>query len=485
MPATNKNRGIPRLPVVLAISCLIFCAFVASIKVGSYLQSVDQKSKDLSKYQQLYKIMAGYNTPQKSLLLLANNAEIRTGGGFIGTVGLISSNKGKIVPDKLIGIYAIDTGDGCLNKVYQPPTYLLGIGPCTSIRDSSNSLSFPDNAKEAMYYYQQYTSVPVNNVVQFTPEVIVALLDKLGPVNLKDYNITVTKDNFRDNVQLEVETGRDKVLGKDPKSGILGELSNQLIARLLSKNIIELKSYSTLFQQLIDQKQIVIYSSNTQVEDIIKSIGAAGEVKQTDDNYFMMADANIAANKSSPYIKNSVVMNQFIETDGSSTIDLKIISRHTSGYRISYIDPNIPTEKRWLIGDDHSYVSMALPKDAKLLNSSIGIGNISQHQELDKLVLGYYRNITPLSESTVTLRYKLPTKYLFGDKLAINTFIQKQIGGWPYDLSYTLTLPNGGYQLDASNVTPLDRQILGKDTILTYNGNVNSDQVLSFIYAKK
>ena len=87
-------------------------------------------------------------------------------------------------------------------------------------------------------------------------QVLERLLDKTGPVYLKEYDITVTKDNFRDTVQLEVEAGRDKQQKKDPKSGILGSLANQMISRLIAQDIYQLKDYIPLLQELIDQKPV-------------------------------------------------------------------------------------------------------------------------------------------------------------------------------------------------------------------------------------
>lgn len=473
------------IALALALAVVLFAVYILSLSIGDYLKSLEAKTGQIQPYKNLLEVLGGFKGPQKNLLLLTNNAELRMGGGFVGTVGMVESDKGKVTSDQLVGVYAIDVYNDCSNKPYSPPDYLKGIGPCASLRDSSNQLDFPQNAKQALYYYQQAVKQPVDNVVQFTPSVLEVLLEKLGPVYLKDYNLTVSKENFRDTVQLEVETGKDKIELKDPKSGILGSLANQLITKLISKDVGNLAGLLPILEQMVEEKQIVIYSTNKDTQKLIEQIGASGEVKKSDENYFMLAEANISANKSSPYLKNRVDMHQLVNQDGSSTIELSIESEHTSDYKIKYIDPNIPGEERWLVGDNFSYVKLALPSGSKLVSSSLPQDGLVLKPELDKLTLGYYRTTLPLKTSKVSFSYTVPTKYIFSDKLVVSTFIQKQLGGWPYELNYSLSLATDSYQLQAASSSSVKITNSGGVSTLSYDKLINSDQSLSFIYEKK
>lgn len=481
----SKIKRPSNIALALALAAVLFGLYTISLSVGGYLQSIEDQATKLQPYKDLYRALGGYTGQQRTLLLLANNAELRLGGGFIGTVGMVTSDNGKISSDQLVGVYSIDATNTCTNKPYQPPDYLKSIGPCASLRDSSNQLDFPQNAKQAMYYYQQVVNQPVNNVVQFTPSVLETLLEKLGPVQLKDYDLTITKDNFRDTVQLEVEAGKDKVEKKDPKAGILGSLANQLVAKLLSKDLRELNRLFPSLQQMIDEKQMVLYSTNQATQKLIEEVGASGEIKQSEENYFMLAEANIAANKSSPYIKNVVNMHQMIATDGTSTVELVIDTTHTSDYKISYVDPNIPEEKRWLVGDNLSYTKLVLPDKSRLLSTSLADKQLTVSQEQDSLVLGYYRLTQPLKTSQYTFSYTVPTKYVFGEQLTVNTFVQKQLGGWPYELRYSLTLPSNEYRVQAASNVVVKQQTVGNTFTVAYDRIINSDQTLSVIYVKK
>lgn len=483
MKIKNHNRRNTKTHLITAITIAsaILAIYVVSLKIGDYIATAKLQSTQISVYQDLYKRMFGSNHQQNTLLILANNAELRTGGGFIGTVGMIGAKNSEVETKPLVGVYSIDSSIGCGDNRYFQPTYLKKLSPCPTLRDSANSLDFTSNARQALYYYQQNTNTPVDNVVQITPRALELLLDKTGPIYLKDYDITVTKENFRETVQLEVEKGIDKQQKKDPKSGVLGSLANQMISKLLVKDIYELKDYFSILEQLIDEKQLNIYSKDDKTQALIRRIGADGSVKSSDENYFMMAEANYGANKSSPYIKNRVEMHQTIHKDGTSVIDLTIISNHASDYKFPYIDPN-NNANMWLIGDNSSHITLVLPKDTQLFTSSLSADEYSISGD-NKTIIEYERYIKPLGQVSESFSYQVPTKYVLGDQAIINNTIQKQLGGWPYELNYSITMPDADYILAATNADQIKQGTSNTSTIY-YSTTIDSDRLLSFIYKK-
>lgn len=481
---TNYPTKKSYFALALLIAALLLLLYTLSIWLGAKLNILynfqDSKWKN---YFNLYSAVVNNNLSENTLIILANNAEIRTGGGFIGTVGILNSNKSKINIEPLIGVYGIDSSKNCEVTKYSQEEYLKSLSPCPSLRDSSNDLDFTENAKKALYFYQLNTNKPVKNVVQITPEVLEKLLEKLGPVYLKEYDITVSKDNFRDTIQLEVEAGKDKQLKKDPKSGILGSLANQLLNKLINQNAGNISEYISLLDEMIVQKHLVMYSENTDTENFIRKIGASGEVNNYNENYFMYAEANFSAKKNSPYIKNEVDMYQQIQEDGSSIVDITINTFHSSDYKVPYVDPNTD-QSTWLVAEDKSYITSLIPKNSTLITftSENNLYNLTKTEKGN--LLTYVRNLNPLQKTSVRYRYKIPTNYVFTDRLVVNSFIQKQTGGWPYTFRYSLSLPNNEYQLKAANVNSLNKSIGTYNTVV-YTGEINTNQVLSFIYEKK
>ncbi|MBA3679076.1 DUF4012 domain-containing protein [Candidatus Saccharibacteria bacterium] len=486
----KKIRRPSLLPVALAVSAVLLGVYSISLYLGNAASSVEAQSKQTQKYVELIKYFGGYNSKQDTLLVLANNAELRFGGGFIGSVGLISAKDGKVNSQPIQGVYSIDSDKNNQFSKYQPPHYMNTLTKILGLRDSNTQLNWPDDAERAIYYYALNTNKKAQNVVQISPNMIDALLEKLGPVYLKKYDKTISHQNFRDSVQLEVESGIDKQNKLDPKSGILGDLANELFARLVQKDLSELSQYIPLLEKLVSEKQLLVYSSDPHIQQLISSLGASGELKKTDENYFMYAEANIVANKDSPYIKNSIDMQQTINLDGSSTVQTTINSLLDTDYRYEYLDPNI-NKKLWLVGDDISYVKVLLPPGTKIIsmtgeknNKLINLEEVESGSSEGKHAVGFLRRLKPYESQKVTLVYSVPTHYVLSTNVVVNLVMQKQLGGWPYDFHYALVMPDKDYQLKAASVSPVERLVGSLNTVV-YNDRVNTDKILSFIYDKK
>ncbi len=478
-----KKEKRSYLGVALLVSALLMVFYVGSIQIGNYLRSSLESQKKTEQYLKLYSALTGKEKSQKTLLILANNAEIRTGGGFIGTVGIIEGDRGKLDVQPLVGVYAIDSSKNCDIDRYEQAEYLKVLSPCPSLRDSSNDIDFPSNAKKALYFYHLNTNLSVDNVVQISPELLEKLLEKLGPVYLKDYDLNISKDNFRETVQLEVEAGKDKQAKKDPKSGVLGSLANQLINKLINEKANNLKDYLDLINEMIEEKHLVIYSEDQDTQKLIEEIGASGEIKNFDENYFMLTDANFSAKKNSPFVKNEVSITQAIQQDGKSNVNVVINTKHTSDFKVPYVDPN-SNQSTWLVGKDDGFVSVVLPRNVTVKSTEGAASSYKMSSTENKSIISYIRTIEPLNESVAGFNYEVPTRYVFGDRLVVNTFVQKQINGWPYKINYSLTLPpKSGYRLVATNLKAV-KEVVGTENTVVYTGEVNSDQILSFIYEK-
>lgn len=175
-------------------------------------------------------------------------------------------------------------------------------------------------------------------------------------------------------------------------------------------------------------------------------------------------------------------MNQVLEKDGSSIINVTIASTHSSDYRIPYVDPN-SNQSTWLVGENNSRVAVVIPEDSTIISSSLNDGEYKVTNSNGRKIIEYNRYLKPLTSTTVDFKYKIPTNYIYSDKLVINSLIQKQLGGWPYEINYSLTIPNTSYQLVAANVDSVKKELQNPTTI-HYSGSIDSDEILSFMYKK-
>ncbi len=475
-----KSRPRQTVFAAMAIAAgMIFVAFTIVLVVNKVISTTISTPKELQ-YNHLYEYFSGKTKPTKTLVVFANNAEQRFGGGFLGSYAILDGDSGKFHLSDVNNIYNIDY-DTVNAKLGLPvPEYMKYLAPYLSLRDSGLVHNWPTNAQQAMMFYKADTGDSVDAVIEITPQVLRELLKQTGPVTLKNYNVTITDENFLEKVQLEVEAGKDKIAGKDPKAGILTGLAEVLMQRLAAQqNIQRLSRYTNLFTQLAEQKHILLYSSNPTVQAQIEELGLSGSIKKTDYNYFQITEANFGADKSSPFIDQVVSYDQTIANDGSSSVSVNINRRHTKPQSFPYTNP-YTNKQDWLIKSNISYIQVLVPFESQLKSYS-GVDKVATSYEKPIQQFSYISLLGPLGPSqSVDLHYSIPQHFDTSKTITANMLVQKQTGGWPYTMVYRLHVPTG-YHLAASNDARVS--IINANTA-ELRATINSDTIISFVYEK-
>ncbi len=475
-----KNRSTPTFFQAMAIAAgMIFVAFSLVFIINKVITTTISTPKEL-KYTHLYEYFSGKTKPVKTLVVFANNAEQRFGGGFLGSYAILQGDNGKFKLSDVNNIYNIDYDSVNARLALPVPEYMKFLAPYLSLRDSGLVHNWPTNAQQAMMFYKADTGDDVDAVIEVTPQVLRDLLKETGPVTLKEYNLTITDDNFLEKVQLEVEAGKDKIAGKDPKAGILTGLAEVLMQRLTAQqNLRSLSHYSNLFTNLAHQKHILLYSSDPTVQAQIEELGFSGSIKKTDYNYFQITEANFGADKSSPFIDQKVLYNHTLNSEGMSEIAVDITRKHTKPQSFPYTNP-YTNKPDWLIKNNISYMQVLVPFESQLKSFS-GVDKLTSSYEKPIQQFSYISLLAPLSApQTVHISYTIPQHLDMSKNITVTTLVQKQTGGWPYELTYRLQTPSG-YHLVASNnihTTSLE------DNIVELHATINSDTVISLVYEK-
>ena len=132
------------------------------------------------------------------------------------------------------------------------------------------------------------------------------------------------------------------------------------------------------------------------------------------------------------------------------------------------------------IKTNNSKIDVMLPKDSTLENIS-GVNKYQQSISEEQLIVSYISDLAPLGPAqSVTLKYKIPQQYDISRTITVNTLVQKQNGGWPYEMIYTLNVP-AGYHIIATN-----NQIVDKPTPTSarVHATISTDTIFSFVYEK-
>lgn len=250
----------------------------------------------------------GLAGPRAYLVLFLNNTELRPGGGFIGAYATVQLDQGKAQILKVEGTELIDNSSPAFAAV--PPAPLgryLGIKDWR-LRDSNWSPDFKTSAITALQFYRQEQGVAadrIDAVVGFTPTVIERLLAVSGPliVDGKEF----TSANFTERLEYEVEYGYVKEgITFDNRKKLLVDFTRAFARRFETDVFRHWSDYLGVAPQALAEKQILLYSTHADEQQILEQKDWAGLMKPAADDAIMWVDANLGSLKTDAVIDRSL-----------------------------------------------------------------------------------------------------------------------------------------------------------------------------------
>lgn len=399
----------------------------------------------------------GESGPKKYLLLFQNNAELRPTGGFPGSYALIGFDRGILRELKVDDIYNID---GQANKNIIPPREMQHITPTWGMRDAGWWADFPTSAKKVMQFYTDINGgAAVDGVITLTPDIVAQMLTVTGPIELPEYKLTITADNFIDQIQSEVEYGDNRV---QPKQ-VLMDLAPKLVAKIGQQ---DKDKWFQIFQMIlhsIEQKKILAYFKDPNLEAVVIKNNLGGEVKTTDSDYLQVVHTNIKGSKTDAVIDTAYDL--AIKPGEGNTWDhtLQITRVHNGNqYKYGFYNRNSYDFVRVMLpagtiltnitGNDKlaytpliDYSIGEFAKDSDLVKyeggSKLLPNGVRVFNENGKTVFGFWIQLEPGKSQTTTLQYQTLATVTKPDQLVL--LWQKQSGMRDVKVNFALTPPSG------------------------------------------
>jgi len=291
-----------------------------------FIEATLNRLVDLTKI--LYELL-GANRDKRYLFVFQNNTEMRATGGFIGSFALIDFKNGKIKNLEVPTGGSYDTKGG-LTKLVASPKPLQILDPLWHFWDANWWPDWPASAQELMWFYEKSDGPTVDGVISFTPTVFEEILDIFGPIEMEEYGITLTKENFWETVQkiVEKKPKNNPRANNNPKK-IIGDLMEKIISEIPAKLDHELFiELLQIIEKSLDEKHILTYFVDNEIQKKIKNMGWAGIIKQTKRDYLAIINTNIAGGKTDKIIRETIDHKSTILEDGSIINTLKIKREH-------------------------------------------------------------------------------------------------------------------------------------------------------------
>ena len=283
------------------------------------------------------------------LAVFENPSEIRPSGGFVGSYADITVNGGHI---KDINVDDIYRPDKFLALKVIPPKQLQGMTGTWGARDANWFFNFPDSAKKTLQIIEESSiykgpGIKFQGVIAVNVKVMQDILQVTGLIELPEYKLTLNNENFLEEVQYQIESGRDKIPGQNPKK-ILKFILPKLIDKLSSLNAADKKLLGEDVNYRLNNKDIKFYFKDKKLQNMAESFGFSGESYNIASNwsgdYLAVVDTNVAGGKTDIFMNQKVQLVSKIDERGFITDNLKITRVHSgqnqkqSWYRATNID---------------------------------------------------------------------------------------------------------------------------------------------------
>ncbi|MCC7543188.1 DUF4012 domain-containing protein [bacterium] len=396
--------------------------------------------------------------PKTTLLLFANNNALRVGGGFVGTIGVLRGDGDNIAIREIRSVYYYDHRLDDKVGFVVAPNYMGRFTDSLRIADSLSEPITSLNLQRAHDVYSRVSGEKIDNVVEITPDLLKSILDITGPIELREYNLTVDSTNVLKTIQLEVESGKDRVIGKDPKS-VLSVLANEIIQRIPQLSLRDTGRYYSLLGRvsageqarallnISDPSRLVVTNSREEY------IGAK--------NALLITSSNLDAGKASMSIKQNISLDYYIGSDGKDRYSLDITRTHTASEKLSYVDPRTGGGND-IIGTDISAIQVYLPLGARPVDDNeapIVLESTNRWVKYtEEMQLGLQET------KNISFTYTLQRREEISGRISGSQWVLYQFGASPQRVKVRIHAPAGYVVADLpSNATTVDNRIIQFD----------------------
>lgn len=474
-------------------------------KVAIFQESIPKIKESLDyflNYSDFVFEVLGGNESKKYLILFENDRELRPTGGFIGTYGLLDISDGRIKNLKIEGPYNID---GQLKEKYIAPEPLRLINPNFYMRDANWFLDFPTSSKKILSLYEKSGGATCDGVLAISAKVLEELLKITGPVEMPEYEAVISFENFYDQTQKEVEYEYDRQLNEPKK--FIADLFPKIIEQLSFKvkEDGQMKKLTDIFFKMLNQKNILVYFTNDELEAKVRDLGYSGEILKSNKDFLSVVSINIGGGKTDHVIDQKVYHQINVSSEGFLEDTLTVTREHlgsladlwTSVKNLSYLKVYVPEGSELISaeGFDEEFFDQLIMPDEDSVPDSL-IHEIESSQQIDKksqtrithetgkTVFGNWIGTEVGEKKTVVLKYKLPfrlTHGLFDSAKSYQLTIQKQPGVDSVDFESVLVLPKGFKIYGKFSSDNLVSEDLGR---IKYKTKLDTDKVYGVVFGE-
>ena len=397
----------------------------------------------------------GWDGPRRYLVLTQNPAELRPTGGYIGSFGIVSFDRGRITERTFQDVFLLDLPwDYPFVKGPQElHDYLLGEQQPWQLADANWSPDFPTSARDAIRLYANESGdTRIDGVLAITTYTIDELLKVTGPVTIPEYDLTIASGETT--LKLLQAVWAAAAAGSADRKAILGPFAERLFAALLGLSPAKWGEVLGEVDAFRQGRLLLAWFRDSADQALVAGSGFDGVVRADPGDYVYPVDSNVApTSKLSAVTTRSLDLEVQVDDVGNALGRLAVTWQN----RIE-TDEAAPYRELPFVGKARilgMYFRLLVPERSRVEDVSGGsfvrlsYSSVAE-EEAGRTAIGAYLKVPP---GRTSLRYTWTSPYAADADETGGTYrltIQKQPGLLPGPLALTIRVPSG-YHITAAS----------------------------------
>lgn len=350
----------------------------------------------LEKVSQFLPDLLGVNERKRYVVLLQNDGEIRSTGGWISSYAILSIEGGQIRELYVDDIYNAEGTLKVKGNTYRTPISMvkaLGNTPY-----SFSLVNWDPNLDTVMTNTEQFVydlgkGNKIDGVITIDTVFLQKLLDKWGGIEVPGESEIITSSNLYSKI---FEMHEEFTPGSSRKSTFLASLADRAVTKILSSDFNGYKEISDVISQSLEEKHLQATFKNTLAKSYFDESNWDGNM----DSKYLSApidiDWNWGGNKSNLYIKKN------------HTLEINVKDENTIEYKYQIAIENNSTSNTYPEGEYINYIRIFMPVDVTPL-SILGVkdNKYDVYNEGGYKIIGGWFNIPAGENKTLEISYRL------------------------------------------------------------------------------
>lgn len=305
--------------------------------------------------------LLGADGPRTILLMLQNNAELRTGGGITGSFAQFDAVDGALEITRQASSADFARESTPILPLPESDLALYGDDPGVFIQNLSMTTDFDLSARLASAWWSREYGVTPDTVISIDPLVVSALLEKSGPVTLPDGS-ALTGEDFVQRLLVDPYVSLDQ----EQQTALQQIVTVAVFSQLLSGGASPIDWLSALIEPAQDGR-IAVWSAheaeNAVVADTV--LGGPAARHRTDPDAFAVYVNDTGGGKMSPYLDVAVAPSVLqCRSDGLEEVVVSVALTSTATADVAALPASVTGGGAFGIapGDIGVQVSVAAPE---------------------------------------------------------------------------------------------------------------------------